>query len=107
MYATKKIGVAEATPIICHAIRIVVPSLKVTSIFSLLWTVMKSTKLPHSPSSNSVRKFSCLRSSLEKLFSKLFLAVRHSICSMDVEFIKDVTKWTEEKIMKVVKKDKN
>ena len=26
---------------------------------------------------------------------------------MDVEFIKDVTKWTEEKIMKVVKKDKN
>ncbi len=26
---------------------------------------------------------------------------------MDVEFIKDVTKWTEEKIMKVIKKDKN
>ena len=26
---------------------------------------------------------------------------------MDIEFIKDVTKWTEEKIMKVVKKDKN
>ena len=26
---------------------------------------------------------------------------------MDVDFIKDVTSWTEEQIMKVIKKDKN
>ena len=26
---------------------------------------------------------------------------------MDIEFIKDVTNWTEEQIMKVIKKDKN
>ena len=26
---------------------------------------------------------------------------------MDIEFIKDVTNWTEEQIMKVIQKDKN
>lgn len=38
----------------CYPILISVPSLNVTLISSLLYTVMKSTSVPHRPSSNSV-----------------------------------------------------